>query len=342
MPAAGAEGGPDMSEEWPHVGTQEASVEADDAGSSSTNGASLEDEVAAPEGSIEEATDSQAEQVDESPQAPEIAAEADPPEITAEAETAEIAAEAAVETDFLTELVRAMQTTAGLERVRTGEESDRRRQEHIDAIRAQEASQAERIRELADEDMKAIEAWVGAETTRIQLERERRATELNTDLETSLSEHHAKIEREIESVETAIASYRAEVAEYFEALDRETDPVLIAQQASRRPVFPSLETTDEGASPSNPATAAEPATSEGSEPALVGIMDPHAAPEPIESWAPPVETAPEPAEQAEPVAAGTAPGESNGGSLIQTVPVHRPMSWLRRDANGGDHPNPDS
>jgi hypothetical protein len=331
-----------MSEEWPHVGTQEASVESDDAGSSSTNGATPEDEVGAPESSIEEATDSPAEQVVESPATADIAAEADAPEITAEADTAEIAAEATVEPDFLTELVRAMQTTAGLQRIRTSEESDRRRQEHIDAIRAREASQAERIRELADEDMKAIEAWVASETARIQLERERRATELNTDLETSLAEHHAKIDREIESVETAIASYRAEVAEYFEALDRETDPVQIAHQASRRPAFPSLETIDEGASPSDPATAAEPATSAASEPPLIGIMDPQAAPEPIESWAPPVETAPDSAEQAEPVAAATGAGESNSGSLIQTVPVHRPMSWLRRDSNGGDNGNPNS
>lgn len=332
-----------MSEEWPHVGSTEATVASDDAGSSSTNGASLEDVVAAPEGSIEEATDSPAEQVDESPETPEIAAEADAPEITAEGET-EIApaAEAAGETDFLTELVHAMQTTAGLERVRTSEESDRRRQAHIDAIRAREASQAERIRELAAEDMKAIEAWVAAETTRIQAERERRATELNTDLETSLSEHHAKIEREIESVETAVASYRTEVAEYFEALDRETDPVQIAHQASRRPVFPSLETTDESPTASEPATPAASATTEGSEPALVGIMDPRATREPNESWAPPVEAAPESAEQPEPVAAATGAGESNGGSLIQTVPVHRPMSWLRRDSNGGDNGNANS
>jgi hypothetical protein len=52
----------------------------------------------------------------------------------------------------------------------------------------------------------------------------------------------------------------------FEALDRETDPVLIAQQADKRPVFPSLEAADNGVT--GAATSAE------SEPAVIGIMDP--------------------------------------------------------------------
>jgi hypothetical protein len=54
----------------------------------------------------------------------------------------------------------------------------------------------------------------------------------------------------------------------FEALDRETDPVLIAQQADKRPVFPSLEAADNGVT--GAATSAE------SEPAVIGIMDPQA------------------------------------------------------------------
>jgi hypothetical protein len=118
----------------------------------------------------------------------------------------------------------------------------------------------------------------------------------------------------------------------FEALDRETDPVLIAQQADERPVFPSLEAADNGVT--GAATSAE------SEPAVIGIMDPHAAPDSIDSWAPPVETGPEPAEPAEPAAAAIGPGGNNTGQLIQTMPVHRPMSWLRRDSNGGGRREP--
>jgi hypothetical protein len=189
------------------------------------------------------------------------------------------------------------------------------------------------MRELAGEDMKAIEAWVASETTRIQLERERREKDLNQDLETSLAEHHAKIEREIETVETAIATYRAEVAVFFGALDSETDPVLIAQQAARRPVFPSLDAADDATTPAT--TTAE------SEPVVVGVMDPRAARESIDAWVPPIEPSTEPAEQAEPVAAATGAGESNGGSMIQAMPVNRPMSWLRRDSNSGGHPNLD-
>ena len=153
------------------------------------------------------------------------------------------------------------------------------------------------------------------------------------DLETSLAEHHTKIEREIETVETAIATYRAEVAVFFNALDSETDPVLIAQQAARRPAFPSLDAADDAA------TAAT--TTAESEPVVIGVMDPGAARESIDAWAPPVEPSADPADRAEPVAAATGAGDSNTGSMIQAMPVNRPMSWLRRDSNGGGHQNLD-
>ena len=228
------------------------------------------------------------------------------------------------------------------------------------------------MRELAAEDMKAIEAWADGERKRIQLERHRRATELHEDLDLSLAEHRSKIDREIEGVEKAIAAYRAEVDAFFEGLDRETDVVQIAQHAAWRPVFPTLDAVDEPVTvPSADTATAEPSTTDvppsgsddhgatgaGSgpgEPAVVGVMDPQANPEPVESWTAKPETSPEPVpaeasgdvdqggqahESAEPVAATAGASHSAVSSLFESVQVLRPMAWLRREANGGDRSN---
>jgi hypothetical protein len=369
-----------MSENWPHFGSEE-NAEPGEAGSSSTNGASPEDADGAPEGAAEGNVATIAEATDEAPTATEISGETSSAGAAEDAPAAsddtsntsdDTAAASAAPVDiddgsvFVTELVRAMQTTVGVERARTGEETERRRQAHIDGVRAREASEADRMRELAADDMKAIEAWADGEMKRIQLERERRASELNKDLETSLSEHHAKIDREVETVETAIATYRAEVAVFFESLDREADPILIAQQASKRPAFPALDAvpaTDAGSPPAaTEDNAAAAATAAPSEPAAVGVMDPQAAAEPAVPWTAPAESSPEsatsaesttspesaasaesaaPAEPPELVTVPTASSEGTTGPLLQSVPIHRPMSWLRRDANGGDRSNHD-
>lgn len=309
-----------MAERWPGFSSEQRSGEAATTDSSSANGASPDEAAGEANESDEAPVASGGERASESRSAAELAEQAE----------ASAAAGAADEGSvFLTELVRAMQTTAALERVRINEDTDRRRQAHIDEVRAREGAEADRMRELSDEQMKAIEAWASGETKRIQAERKRRATELQEALETSLAQHRSKIDREIEGVETAIATYRAEVDLFFEGLDGESDLLLIAQRAARRPIFPTLEAVPDP------------------EPAAVGVMDPDAPSEPAESWEAAPETSPEPVSQtssdetgqdsetgepAEPVPATA----GNPGSLFQSVSVPRPMSFLRRDPNGGD------
>ena len=156
---------------------------------------------------------------------------------------------------FLTQLARAMQDTAGHERERVVADTETRRTARIEEIRGRETAEADRMRELAAEDQSGIDAWAETETARIKAERERRAEALRTDLETSLGQHRDLIAREIEAVESAVATYRIEVATFFDALEHETDPVAIAQLATRRPVFPSLDTV--------PLTAEEPVAATG-------------------------------------------------------------------------------
>ncbi len=121
----------------------------------------------------------------------------------------------------------------------------------------------------------------------IHLERERRATAVREDLAASLAEHGSKIDKEIEGIDAAIATYRAEVSAYFENLDRETDPILIAQKAALRPAFPALDAVGGAVAAEAPAdtdtAVVEPASAD--EPEVVGVMDPAAPAEPVESWA---------------------------------------------------------
>ena len=346
-----------MSEHSSAFGSAEPTAEFVATGPSSANGANPEDTV----GVADELATGSGAPADDPPRASEHAAE---PSISGIADDGSV---------FVAELVRAMQTTAGAERVRIAEDIERRRQAHVDAVRAREASEAERIRELAREDMNAIEAWADGEKERIKLERQRRMTDLHDDLDLSLAEHRSKIDLEVGRVETAIAGYRAEVDAFFERLDRETDLVLIAQQAAMRPVFPALGELGTTV-PAAPVDAAEPepviaeappAGPEGgatgqiagvTERTAVGVMDPQAAAEPAESWVTPPETSPEPVqveasdavdpgadrEPAEPVTAAIGSSEGGPGTLLQSMAVKQPMGWLRRHANGGDQANGES
>ena len=242
---------------------------------------------------------------------------------------------------FLAELVRTLQTTAGVERVRIAEEADQRRQSHIDEIRARQSSEADRMRDLANTDTKAIDSWANGETKRIQAERERRTKERRDDLEKSLAEYTAKIDQEIETVEAAISAYRAEVDAFFESLDGETDLVRIAQHATRRPAFPSLDLAMAPVA----AAEAEAAAAAESEPQVVGVMDASEADgvdpdlQALPDIAPAgvaldnVETA-NPEEEAATVASD---GSSiRSGSVFESVPVTRPMSRFRWDTKDSE------
>lgn len=322
-------------------------------------------------GTAEEIATDEALATDIVAEASELTADAEGDSSAAGVSTAEAAVEPAPEpapttaaasddgTAFLGELVRAMQSTATAERTRITEDTDRRRDAHLAAVEARRQAEATAMRELADTDLKAIDAWADEERQRIQDEHGRRATALQTDLETSLAAHGAKIGREIEGVEAAITTYRSDVDTFFAALEQATDPVAIARHASQRPVFPALDAIDQLA----PATAdADPATASTDEtavtastdetPAPLGVMAPAGSANLAKSWAawsgigsdPTVtepagsdastsmaETAETGADTAEPVALEASAVVSGQGKVLQSTPISRPMSWLRRD-----------
>ncbi len=184
---------------------------------------------------------------------------------------------------FLADLTRVMQTAAAAERTRIAEDSERRRKAHLDLIRARETSEAEELRVLAEGDVKAIDTWADTEIERIQSERERRITSRRGELAQRLEDHRLLIGREVDAVETVIATYRTEVEAYFSRLDAETDPVAIAREAGRRPQFPGLDTAGPGTAAlgaaTGPADEADATSHEEPPPAddaLVGVMDSNA------------------------------------------------------------------
>jgi hypothetical protein len=257
--------------------------------------------------------------------------------------------------EFLAALTQAMQATAGAERARVVEDVENRRQAHLAGIHARRETEASRIRELADDDRRTIDSWAETERERIKVEHERRTQVLNQDLETSLAEHGSKIDREIEGVEAAIKAYRAEVETFFTTLERETDPVAIAQHAGQRPVFPSLEAP---ASPAPEATAAAnaPEATGATDAPAEGVMDPGSKSRTVEPW-PSWNGLSEPPQLGEVPAAGDATGgsgdspeaepvpvvanvnDSGGTPMVQSMPVSRPMSWLRHNRDSGEGGN---
>jgi hypothetical protein len=323
-------------------------VHTDEAVSAATDGdATTTDDAVAADGVAEEAP--AAEATAEEAAAAEATAEEAP--AAAQSDSAAAADSATTPSDegtaFLAELVRAMRTTADAERARVGENIDRRREDHMAAIYARRESEATQMRELADEELRAIDGWAEAERQHIQLEHERRAQALQQDLETSLAEHSSKIDREIERVEAAIATHRALVDAFFATLERETDPVAIAQHAARRPAFPTLETIADNAA------AADTAEAPG-----VAVMDPQSVSSSVTDWTgwnavpgtpetsePPanVEHVVASSESSEPVTIAVAAGsdEPQSGGILQAMPVSRPMSWLRRDRDSGEGANKD-
>jgi hypothetical protein len=96
------------------------------------------------------------------------------------------------------------------------------------------------VRQLAAENRRAIDAWAESAKRRITNERERRKAELESDLRRTLREENRRVDRRVKDVEAAIAAHVAELEGFYAELEREMDPIRLAEQAQRPPPFPDL------------------------------------------------------------------------------------------------------
>src|SRR4051812_2038879 len=145
--------------------------------------------------------------------------------------------------DFPGRLARAMQAAARSHRIRVTEEVELRRVAVLAAIRDERRADALRAQQAAAKNGRAVDAWAATAQRQIKGERQRRKAELAADLRRTLREQNRQVERRVKRVEAALAAHRAELDAFFDAIDRERDPLTIAQRARRRPAFPDLEAT---------------------------------------------------------------------------------------------------
>ena len=122
-------------------------------------------------------------------------------------------------------------------------------------IRDERRAEAVTARKAAAQNRRAVDAWAATAQRQIKTERQRRKVEIQADLRRTLRVQNQKAEQRVKDIEAALAAYGAEVEAFFDAIERERDPLTIAQRARQTPAFPALDvptSTDEPKRP--PAT----------------------------------------------------------------------------------------
>jgi hypothetical protein len=141
-------------------------------------------------------------------------------------------------TKFLADLTRAMQAAAESSRAATLEQFQGEAKAHVEQVHARSADEAAELRKGADDDIVTIRDWSKAELARIREETEHKITTRKSDLDVELEEHAARIEREIERVQSRVAGFEAEMDKFFERLLNEDDPAEFAAMAENLPEPP--------------------------------------------------------------------------------------------------------
>lgn len=143
--------------------------------------------------------------------------------------------------DFPIRFLRAMHDAARSYRARLAEQLQLRRLDVMAGMRDERRAEALRARKAAAANRRGVDAWAATAQRQIKAERQRRKVEIEADLRRTLREQNQQLERRVKDVEAVLAAYRAELDAYFDAIEREQDPVTIAERARRRPPFPVID-----------------------------------------------------------------------------------------------------
>ncbi|HSW43124.1 MAG TPA: hypothetical protein VLM76_11500 [Patescibacteria group bacterium] len=150
-------------------------------------------------------------------------------------------------TKFLADLTRAMQAAAEQARAGTLEQFRGDGTAVIEQIHARSATGAAELRRRADSDVATLKDWSKAEIARIRDETERRVGARREQLEGQLERHAALVEHEIEKVRGRLASFEAEMGQFFDSLVGEEDPARFAARAANLPEPPTFDDFDDDA-----------------------------------------------------------------------------------------------
>ncbi len=199
---------------------------------------------------------------------------------------------------LMADLTRAMQAAAEEARTEVLTRLGADAKTYIETIHSTSATDATELRRHADDDVAGIREWSKAEIARIREDTEGRIGQRKAALEQEIDTHAAAIERRIERVQVRVATFEAEMAEFFQQLSAEGDPTRLAAMAENLPEPPAFDADMD--------IDDVPPTPEAIDPAAVAATEPTepAATEPTE----PAETQPEPESTADhPVAWPTEP-----------------------------------
>ncbi|HYH92756.1 MAG TPA: hypothetical protein VD763_06335 [Candidatus Saccharimonadales bacterium] len=143
---------------------------------------------------------------------------------------------------FMADLTKAMQAAAESARTESIERFAAEAKTHIEGVHAGSANEATDLRKRADDDVASIREWSKAEIARIREETDERITHRKSKLEQEIDAHAAAIEQRIERIQSRVAGFEAEMAEFFERLLAETDPTRFAAMAQSLPEPPPFDT----------------------------------------------------------------------------------------------------
>ena len=160
-------------------------------------------------------------------------------------------------TKFMADLTKAMAAAAEEARALALSQLQADAKTHVETIHGRSSTEAAALRRAADDDVAAIREWSKAEIARIREETETRITDRKGRLETEIEAHAGVIEREIDAVQKTVATFEAEMADFFQRLLAEEDPSRFATMAENLPEAPTFEGIVAG-----PLETAEPVTDE--------------------------------------------------------------------------------
>jgi hypothetical protein len=170
-------------------------------------------------------------------------------------------------TKFMADLSKAMQAAAEVSRDETMSRFAADTKVAVEDIRAKSAEEAAALRRQADDDVAAVREWSKTEIARIREETDTRIAARKQALDGEMDEFGQVIEARVQRVNTAVAEFETEMAEFFERLLTEQDPTRIATMAQAMPDPPDLSaiaaSVTEVAAPVAPAPESAPEASYG-------------------------------------------------------------------------------